>query len=183
MKIEASQIEGVKVIHSEPFKDERGFFNRIFCREELRTIHPDIVIAQINHSMTAKKGTVRGMHFQNPPYAEIKIVRCVKGSIFDVAVDLRKNSSTFLQWHGEILSADNMKALVVPEGCAHGFQSLEDEVEMIYIHSKPYCKSAEGSIRYDDPMIGIQWPLQIAQVSEKDKLMPLLTDKYGGIEI
>jgi dTDP-4-dehydrorhamnose 3,5-epimerase len=183
MKTETSQIEGVKVIHSEPFKDERGFFNRIFCCEELRTIHPDIAIAQINHSMTARKGTVRGMHFQQPPHAEIKIVRCLRGSIFDVAVDLRKNSPTFLQWHGEILSADNMKALVVPEGCAHGFQSLEDAVEMLYIHSKPYCKFAESSIRYDDPMIGIQWQLQIAQVSEKDKLTPLLTDKYGGIEI
>jgi dTDP-4-dehydrorhamnose 3,5-epimerase len=168
MIVENTKIEGVKVIQSEPFRDERGFFNRIFCREELAVIRPDIVIAQMNHSATSLKGTVRGMHFQHPPHAEMKIVRCVKGCIFDVAVDLRKDSPTFLQWHGEILSADNMKALVVPEGCAHGFQSLEDRVEMIYLHTKAYCKEAESTLRYDDPEVAIQWPLQISSVSEKD---------------
>jgi len=169
MNIEQTKITGVVVIHSEPFKDERGFFNRIFCQKELEAIRPNIVIAQINHSMSKNKGTIRGMHFQNPPHAEMKIVRCISGSIFDVAVDLRKDSPTFLQWHGEILSAENMKALVIPEGCAHGFQSLEDDIEIIYISSSPYCKEAEGGIRYDEPKIGIQWPLPVTIISEKDK--------------
>jgi dTDP-4-dehydrorhamnose 3,5-epimerase len=176
-----TKIDGVKVILSEPFRDERGFFNRIFCQEELSAICSNMVIAQINHSMTALKGSVRGMHFQYPPHAEMKIVRCVRGSIFDVAVDLRKDSLTFLHWHGEILSADNMKAFVVPEGCAHGFQSLEDTIEMIYLHTKVYCKTAEGTLRYDDPKIGIQWPLQVSHISEKDLSAPLITQNYGGI--
>lgn len=181
MIIENTKIDGVKVVLSEPFKDERGFFNRIFCQKELAAIRPDIVITQINHSMTAIKGSVRGMHFQYPPHAEMKIVRCVRGSIFDVAVDMRKKSPPFLQWHGEILSADNMKALVVPEGCAHGFQSLEDAIEMIYIHTKDYCKTAEGTVRYDDPKIGIQWPLQVSHISAKDTSSPFLSPDYGGI--
>jgi dTDP-4-dehydrorhamnose 3,5-epimerase len=169
MKIEQTKIAGVSVIHSEPFKDDRGFFNRIFCQKELDVIRSGIVIAQINHSMTKTKGTIRGMHFQNPPHAEMKVVRCIKGSIFDVAVDLRKDSAAFLQWHGEILSADNMKALVIPEGCAHGFQSLEDDIEMIYMSTSPYNREAEGGIRFDDLKISIQWPLPVTLISEKDK--------------
>jgi len=169
MKLEQTKIEGVFAIHSEPFKDERGFFNRIFCQKELEVIKPGIVIAQVNHSMTKTKGTIRGMHFQNPPHAEMKIIRCVKGSIFDVAVDLRKDSPTFLQWHGEVLSAENMKALVVPEGCAHGFQSLEDDIEMVYMSTSPYCKEAESGVRFDEPKVGVKWPLPVSVVSEKDR--------------
>jgi dTDP-4-dehydrorhamnose 3,5-epimerase len=181
MIIENTKIDGVRVIISEPFKDERGFFNRIFCQEELAAIRSNIVIAQINHAMTKLKGSIRGMHFQFLPHGEMKIIRCVKGSIFDVAVDLRKNSPTFLQWHGEVLSAGNMKALVVPEGCAHGFQSLKDDIEMIYLHTKSYCKEAEGSIRYDEPRVGIQWPFKATCVSEKDLSYPFITDDYEGI--
>jgi len=181
MKIAQTIITGVTVIHSDPFKDERGFFNRIFCQKELEVIQPDIVIAQINHSMTKQKGTIRGMHFQNPPHAEMKIVRCIKGSIFDVAVDLRKDSPTFLQWHGEVLSAENMKALVIPEGCAHGFQSLEDDIEMIYLHTQFYSKQSEGAIRYDEPKINIQWPLDHTVISEKDMSYTFLPNSYEGI--
>ena len=165
----ATQIEGVMVISSEPFRDERGFFERIFCQKELDIIRKDIVIAQINHSMTKIKGTIRGMHFQYPPHAEMKIFRCIKGSVFDVAVDLRKGSPTFLQWHGEILSVDNMKALVIPEGCAHGFQALENDSEVVYMSTSPYCRESESGIRFDDPKVGIQWPLAITSLSEKDK--------------
>jgi len=171
MKIEQTKITGVIVIRSEPFVDDRGFFNRIFCQKELEVIQPNIVIAQINHSMTRTRGSIRGMHFQYPPHAEMKIVRCVKGSIFDVAVDLRKDSPTFLQWHGEILSAENMKALVIPEGCAHGFQSLEDDIEMIYMSTAPYCKEAEYGIRFNEPKVGIQWPLPVTVISEKDSTL------------
>jgi dTDP-4-dehydrorhamnose 3,5-epimerase len=181
MKIEQTKIAGVDVIHSDPFKDNRGFFNRIFCQKELEAIRPNIVIAQINHSMTKTKGTIRGMHFQYPPHCEMKIVRCIKGSIFDVAVDLRNDSHTFLQWHGEILSAENMKALVIPEGCAHGFQSLEDDIEMIYMSTSPYCKDAESGIRYDDTKVDIQWPLNRTVISERDISNSFLTDNYEGI--
>ena len=183
MKIEQTKITDVSVILAEPFKDERGFFNRIFCQKELEVIRPDIVIAQINHSMTKQKGTIRGMHFQNPPHAEMKIVRCIKGSIFDVAVDLRKDSPTFLQWHGEELSAENMKAFVIPEGCAHGFQSLEDDVEMIYLHTQFYSKQSEGAIRYDEPKINIQWPLDHTVISEKDMSYPFLPNSYEGLTL
>ena len=169
MKIINTPIEGVKIISSEPFKDERGFFNRIFCQKELEGIRPNIIITQINHSMTKTKGAIRGMHFQHPPHAEMKIVRCIKGSIFDVAIDLRRDSLTFLQWYGEVLSVKNMKALVVPEGCAHGFQSLEDNIEIVYMTTTPYCKKAEDGIRYNDQKINIQWPLPATVLSEKDK--------------
>jgi dTDP-4-dehydrorhamnose 3,5-epimerase len=181
MKIEKTKITDIVVIHSEPFKDERGFFNRIFCQKELEAIRPGIVIAQINHSMTKTKGTIRGMHFQYPPHAEMKIIRCVKGSIFDVAVDLRKDSPTFLQWHGEVLSAENMKALVIPEGCAHGFQSLEDDIEMIYLHTQLYSKQSEGAIQYNEPRVNIQWPLDTTTVSEKDMSYQPLSNSYEGI--
>jgi len=182
--IRDTKIAGVQVIDSEPFRDERGFFNRIFCHEEFATVRPNLVIAQINHSMTRRKGTVRGMHFQYPPHAEMKIVRCIKGSIYDVAVDLRKGSPTFLQWHGETLSAENMKALVIPEGCAHGFQTLEDDVETIYFCTQAYCKQVESGIRFDDPAISINWMLPVSQTSEKDKSLQLLIkDTFQGLEI
>jgi dTDP-4-dehydrorhamnose 3,5-epimerase len=181
MKIDQTKIAGVCVIHSEPFIDNRGFLNRIFCQKELETIRPNIVIAQINHSMTKIKGTIRGMHFQYPPHSEMKIVRCIKGSIFDVAVDLRKDSPAFLQWHGEIISAENMKALVIPEGCAHGFQSLEDNIEMIYMSTSPYNKEAESGIRYDDPKIKILWPLKRTVISEKDMSCSFLPYDYESI--
>lgn len=183
MIIADTKIEGVKIILSKQFLDDRGFFNRVFCQRELEVIRPHIVIAQINHSMTKYKGTIRGMHFQYPPHAEMKIVRCVHGSIFDVVVDLRKNSSTFLQWHGEILSASNMKTLVIPEGCAHGFQSLEDNIEMIYLSTAFYCKEYENTIRYDDPRVDISWPCPIVNVSVKDMRHALIADDFGGIII
>ncbi len=181
MKLEQTKISKVFTIHTEPFKDDRGFFNRIFCQKELEAIRPGIVIAQINHSMTKTKGTIRGMHFQYPPHAEMKIVRCTKGSIFDVAVDLRKDSLTFLQWHGEVLSAENMKALVIPEGCAHGFQSLEDDIEMVYLHTQFYSKQSEGAVHYDDPKIAIKWPQNCTAISEKDSAYPFLANNYEGI--
>jgi dTDP-4-dehydrorhamnose 3,5-epimerase len=181
MYIKMTKIADVVVIHCEPFKDERGFLNRIFCQKELEDIRPGIVIAQINHSMTKTKGTIRGMHFQYPPHAEMKIVRCVKGSIFDVAVDLRKDSPTFLQWHGEILSAENMKAFVIPEGCAHGFQSLEYDIEMLYLHTQFYSKQSEGAILFNEPRVNIQWPLDTTTVSEKDMSYHPLSNSYEGI--
>ena len=183
MKIINSKISNVFIIESDPHNDNRGYFNRIFCQKEMNMIQPGIIIAQINHSMTKHKGTIRGMHYQNQPNAELKIVRCIKGSIFDVAVDIRRNSSTFFQWHGEILSAQNMKALVIPEGCAHGFQTLEDNTEMIYMNTKFYAKESENTIRYNEPLINIQWPLECTQISEKDMSSIFLSSDFQGIEI
>jgi len=181
MIVENTEINDVKIVHSEPFFDERGFLNRIFCQEELYSIRQNMIIEQINHTMTVSKGTVRGLHFQYPPHAELKIVRCIKGSIFDVAVDLRKDSLTFLKWHGEILSEDNKRSLVIPEGLAHGFQSLEDNVEMLYFHTKSYCSESEGCFRYDDPKINIQWPISVAYISEKDLSASFVPNNYGGV--
>jgi dTDP-4-dehydrorhamnose 3,5-epimerase len=181
MIIDDTKIDGVKIISSEPFHDNRGFFNRIFCQKELEVVRSNMIVAQINHSMTKAKGTIRGMHFQYPPHAEMKIIRCIKGSIFDVAVDLRKGSPTFLQWHGEVLSAENMKALVIPEGCAHGFQSLEDDIEMVYLHTASYNKDLEGTIRYNDPALNIKWPFDTVTVSEKDKSYQFITKDWEGV--
>lgn len=183
MIIENVGIEGLKLITPEPFCDERGYFSRIFCQREMASIKENLVIAQINNSFTKKKGAIRGMHFQYPPRAEIKIVRCVKGKIFDVGVDIRNGSSTFLQWHGEVLSAENQKMLVIPEGFAHGFQTLEDDCEIIYFNTAFYSKEFESAISYKDPKIGIKWPEKITVVSEKDANHPYINENFEGIKI
>jgi len=179
MIIENVGIDGLKLITPKPFFDERGYFSRIFCQKETIEIKENLVIAQINNSFTKKKGTIRGMHFQYPPHAEIKIVRCVRGKIFDVGVDLRKDSPTFLQWHGEILSAENQKMFVIPEGFAHGFQTLEDDSEIIYFNTAFYNKEFESAISYKDPKIGIKWLEKVTVVSEKDANHPYIKEDFA----
>ena len=175
MQIENSAvISAVKIITPVPFVDERGSFARIFCVRELAEALNGKNIEQINYSSTKIKGSIRGMHFQKPPHSEIKIVRCTKGSIFDVAVDLRKDSPTFLKWHGEVLSEQNGKMLLVPEGFAHGFQTLENNVEMIYSITASYHKESEGSIRFDEPLVNIEWKLPPAVLSQKDLAVAFL---------
>lgn len=181
MKIEDVEIEGVKIISPEPFCDERGEFSRIFCQNEMSEIAEALTIRQINHSKTSKKGTIRGLHFQYPPHSEIKIVRCVKGEIFDAVVDLRKDSKTFLKWHGEVLSAENQKMIVVPKGFAHGFQTLADDSEIIYFNTEFYCTELEGALKYDDPEIGINWPIEVTVVSDKDASLEYIDEKMYGI--
>lgn len=184
MRIETTNIAGVAVIIPEAFTDERGSFSRIFCRQELAAVmRPGLTIEQMSHSTTVKKGCVRGMHFQLPPHAELKIVKCIKGSVFDVAVDLRQGSPTFLHWYGLRLTAENMKALIVPEGCAHGFQTLEDNVELVYMTTAAYCVKAEGSLRYDEPRVGITWPEPISLISAKDASQPWLLPDFHGIAL
>ena len=183
MKIEKTDIAGVAVIIPEPFTDERGSFRRFFCRHELANLRPNLIIEQASHSLTQKKGCVRGMHFQHAPHAELKIITCVKGSVFDVAVDLREGSPTFLRWHGLCLSAENMKALVVPEGCAHGFQTLEENSELIYLATAPYNKEYEGTLRYDEPRVGIAWPEPISLISPKDAAQPCLLPSFKGLAL
>ena len=183
MKITDTKLKDVHVIEAEVFKDERGEFSRIFCYEKLKPVLNGKPIKQINRSITRKIGAIRGMHFQNIPSAEIKIVRCLKGRVFDVAVDLRTDSPTFLNWVGIELSPINNHALVVPEGCAHGFQVLEESSELLYLHTASYDPTAEGAIRFDDPLIGISWPIIPTEISQRDLTHPYLDKAFKGIFI
>ncbi len=181
MKFSKTKLNGLFVIKLEPFQDERGKFFRVYCENELNDIGHNKKIVQINQSLTKKKGTIRGMHFQYPPKAEIKMVRCLKGSVFDVAIDLRIISPTFLKWHGEILTEDNMMVLYIPEGFAHGFQTLENDSELLYLHTELYNSHYEGGITYNDPKINIKWPLELTDISERDKSFKLIGEDFQGI--
>jgi len=174
-------IAGLQVIQRKPIGDSRGYLERLFCAEELQAFIPGKHIAQINHTLTATSGTVRGIHFQHPPHAETKFVSCLRGEVFDVAVDLRHNSPTFLRWHAERLSADNHKTLVIPEGFAHGFQTLTDDCEMLYLHTVAYQPGAEGGLNAQDPRLAIQWPLPVAGLSARDAAHPFLSHSFSGV--
>ena len=136
---------------------------------------------QLNHSFTNSRGTIRGMHYQLPPHREIKMVRCIAGAVLDVAIDLREGSETFLHWTSVELTADNQQMIYIPEGFAHGFQALTDNCELLYHHSAFYTPGSEGGIRYDDPVINIQWPLPVTDISDRDSSHPLLNDSFKGI--
>ncbi len=169
------------VVEPEPFKDERGSFARIFCQQELHAVLGKKRIVQVNHSRTGRKGAIRGMHFQWPPRSEIKMVKCVFGAVLDVIIDLRKKSPTFLRWHGEVLSKENMKMMYVPEGFAHGFQTLEEQTELFYFHTEYYSPAHEAAVRFDDPMIGIKWPLAVTDISTRDAQHAFLDDDFQGV--
>ena len=181
MKYSPTPLKNAWVVEAEHIFDHRGNFVRFFCQNELRKIHQGKPIAQMNYSITVKKGAIRGMHFQHPPMAETKLVRCLCGTVMDVIVDLRQNSSTFLQWHGEVISGENMKMLFIPEGFAHGFQTLEENCELLYLHTEFYSPTHEEGIRHDDPRIGIEWPLEVSEISERDRNHPFLTPDFSGI--
>lgn len=176
-----TSLVGSFVIDLEPRSDERGWFARYYCKEEFEKIGHTKEWVQMNHSFTNKKGSIRGMHFQVQPFREIKMLRCIAGSVYDVIIDLRKGSSTFLQWMGVELSAANKKMLYIPEGFAHGFQCMEDDCELIYHHSEFYKPGAEAGIRYNDPLINIKWPLPLTVISSRDEEHPYLTEQFKGI--
>ncbi|MCF8196774.1 MAG: dTDP-4-dehydrorhamnose 3,5-epimerase [Polynucleobacter sp.] len=176
-------ISGLRIIRRKLIGDNRGFLTRIFCVDELKKAGWNRPVVQINQTVTKKRGTVRGMHFQTPPHAEMKLVSCLQGEIWDVAVDLRKNSPTFLKWHAEILSSENCRSLLIPEGFAHGFQALSDDCELLYLHTSPYVREAEAGIRPNDPYLRVPWPLAFFEISMRDLEHPLLDDKFKGIEI
>lgn len=177
-------LSGLKLIERQYLSDSRGFFSRIFCAEELAIVGWIKSIAQINHTYTAKRGTVRGLHFQHQPHAEMKLVSCVCGEVWDIAIDVRANSPTFLQWHAEILSADNQKALLIPEGFAHGFQTLTDNVELLYCHSAPYIAAAEAGLNPKDENLAITWLMNITEISERDNSHPFLIEtKFTGVSL
>ena len=183
MKIINLDFEGAAVIETEPFVDQRGIFARFFCENELSSIIGNRHFVNINFSKTLKKGTIRGIHFQYPPKAEMKLVRCIRGAIFDVIVDIRKGSPTFLKWHGEVLSAENMKMLCVPEGFAHGFQVLEENSEIIYMVSNFYSPENEEGLNYADPILGIDWQIVPEDISDKDMHHKMISDNFRGIEL
>lgn len=161
--------------------DARGFLQRVWCQQEWQAIFGERQIAQINHTYSAKAGTLRGLHFQRPPYAEAKYVSCLRGRVLDVAVDLRPDSPTFLQWHAEELSATNLKSLFIPEGFAHGFQTLEDDCEMLYLHSAGYLAEAEGGLNALDPRLAIPWPLPVSEQSVRDREFTFIDDLFSGV--
>ena len=168
-----TSLPGTFVIELERREDDRGFFARSFCQHEFaeRGLNPRI--AQCNVSFNAKRGTLRGMHFQAPPHAEAKVVRCTQGSVWDVVLDLRPQSPTFKRWHGVELSAANRQALYIPEGVAHGFQTLTDDSELLYLMSEFYEPGAARGVRWDDPAFKIAWPVADARISERDRSFPL----------
>jgi dTDP-4-dehydrorhamnose 3,5-epimerase len=176
-------LAGLQKITRQTLGDNRGYLSRLFCSDELRNVGWVKPIAQINHTFTQKQGVVRGMHFQRPPYAEMKLVSCIKGEVWDVAIDLRQRSPTFLQWHAEKLSADNQCALLIPEGFAHGFQTLSPECELLYLHSMPYNAEHEDALNMLDPTLNIEWPLAITEVSERDKTHPTIHSSFKGLII
>jgi dTDP-4-dehydrorhamnose 3,5-epimerase len=167
-------IAGVVVLDVQRIEDERGFFGRVWCQEEMRQHGIDPQVAQVNTARNLRKGTVRGMHYQADPHAETKVVRCTRGSVFDVAVDLRPSSPTRKQWVGVELSADNGRMLVIPPGCAHGYQTLEDGTDLMYLTSAMYARAAATGVRHDDPAFGIRWPLPVAVLSSADASWPRL---------
>lgn len=174
-------ISDLFVLQRKPIADARGFFCRFFCAEEFQSIGLTKPIAQINHTYTKKKGAVRGLHFQYPPCAEVKIVSCLQGEIFDVAVDIRKDSPTFLRWFGISISADNKKSLFIPAGFAHGFQALTEDTETLYLVTADYNPAKEDALNAEDPLLGVRWPAKITELSDKDKAVPFIDQTYQGI--
>lgn len=179
--IHATPIDGLRVLQRKPIGDSRGYLERLFCTDELQALLPGKRIEQINHTLTSGRGTVRGLHFQHPPHAETKFVHCLRGEVFDVAVDLRRGSPTFLRWHAEVLGAGNHRTFVIPEGFAHGFQALSDECEMLYFHTAAYRQDAEGGLNPRDPRLAIAWPLPVAGLSPRDAAHALLDAHFDGV--
>jgi dTDP-4-dehydrorhamnose 3,5-epimerase len=176
-------LAGLKLIERQRLADDRGFLSRLFCSDELAFAGWEKSIAQINHTFTSKRGTVRGLHYQNTPHTEMKMVSCIRGVIWDVAVDLRFNSPTFMQWHAQILSEDNGHALLIPEGFAHGFQSLENDCELLYMHTMAYSPESEDALRFNEERLAISWPLPISEISARDSSHPPLNLEFIGIKL
>ncbi|MGI9553011.1 MAG: dTDP-4-dehydrorhamnose 3,5-epimerase [Aurantibacter sp.] len=183
MIFQSTSLQGAYTISLEPFQDHRGLFARTFCAEEFEKIGHRQPFVQFNHSHTNHKGALRGLHYQNPPFAEIKLIRCIHGGVYDVIVDIRKDSPTFLEHVGVELTEENMQMIYVPEGFAHGFQTLENDTQLIYHHTAYYQPSAEGGLRYDDPVLNIKWPLPITDLSKKDERFPHLGSDFSGLQL
>jgi dTDP-4-dehydrorhamnose 3,5-epimerase len=183
MRFTATEIEGAWIVDLEERTDDRGFFARAFCREEFAAHGLDFDVQQANISRSERAGTLRGLHFQYPPAGETKFVRCISGAIHDVAVDLRAGSPTFGRHVGTELSATNHRALIVPAGCAHGFMSLLDGTEAMYLVNQKYTPAEEGGLRYDDPDLGIVWPMAATTLSDKDLSWASFDEQRASISL
>ena len=183
MRLRETPLAGLLLMETAPIRDERGQFDRVFCETQCSELRPNLHWTQINVSTTAHLGTIRGMHFQYPPAAEAKLIRCLRGRVFDVAVDVRAGSPTFLRWHGVELSERKPLQVFIPEGFAHGFQTLENDCELLYLHSAPYNPESEGGINPSDPLLNIKWPLQVLNMSQRDRERPFLTESFEGISV
>jgi dTDP-4-dehydrorhamnose 3,5-epimerase len=179
----ATPLQGLQLMQRKPLGDSRGYLERMFCQSDFAELLNGKTIVQINHTLTEKIGTIRGMHFQHPPYAETKFVMCLKGEVYDIAVDVRADSPTFLQWHGEILSAANHKTFLIPAGFAHGFQTLTDGCEMLYFHTAAYQSNAEAALNALDPKLAIAWPVQVTEQSTRDKQHPMINPDFQGVTL
>ena len=183
LSVTSTPLAGLRLVQRERIGDARGFLARVFCGDELRDAGWVKPIAQVNHTFTARRGTVRGLHFQHPPHTEMKLVTCLRGEVWDVAVDLRQGSPTLLQWHAATLSAENGHALLIPEGFAHGFQALSDDVEMLYCHSCAYTSGAESGLNPRDVRLAIGWPLAINDISQRDAEHAAIDGDFKGVRV
>lgn len=177
----STPIQGLMVLQRKPLADARGYLQRLFDADALAACGWHQAVAQVNHTLTLRRGSVRGMHVQRAPQAEMKLISCLRGAVWDVALDLRQNSPTFLQWHAQLLSAENHCAYLIPAGVAHGFQTMCDEVEMLYCHSAPYAPSCELGVNPLDARVAISWPLPVTEISDKDQQWPMLDGEFEGV--
>jgi dTDP-4-dehydrorhamnose 3,5-epimerase len=182
MKFHPLEIKGAYLIDIDYMADDRGGFARTFCKDEFAQIGHTKEFVQLNQSWNNKKGTLRGMHYQVLPFKEIKLVRCVRGSVYDVIIDLRKGSPTFLKSAGIELSEQNKKMLYIPEGLAHGFQTLEDDSQLVYHHTEYYKPGFEAALHHADPALGIKWPLPVTAISDRDRYHPYINTSFKGLE-
>lgn len=180
-QVRETPLAGLLDLERRRLSDSRGFLSRLFCGAEFEALGWQHPVAQINHSFTLRKGTIRGMHFQFPPHGEMKLVSCLRGEVWDVAVDIRADSPTFLRWYGAVLSAENCRALLIPEGFAHGFQALQPESELLYCHSAPYVAGSEGGLDPLDPQLAITWPLPVTELSDRDRSQPFIHSDFTGV--
>lgn len=178
-----TSLTGLKFLQRNPIGDSRGHLERLFCDNELSGILGEKMIRQINRTLTEKTGTVRGMHYQHPPCAETKFITCLRGEVYDVAVDLRAGSPTFLRWHAEVLNEGNWKTLIIPEGFAHGFQTMTDNCELLYFHTEHYNPEAEAGVHAMDPALAIQWPLPVSEQSNRDQQHPMIDQTFKGVAV
>jgi dTDP-4-dehydrorhamnose 3,5-epimerase len=183
LETSATTLPGVTMIQRAPITDERGWLERMYDTTELAEALGTRGIAQVNRTLTRSTATIRGLHFQVQPSAEGKIVSCLRGAIFDVAVDLRRGSSTFLRWHGETLSEENRRSLLIPEGFAHGFQALVDDCELLYFHTAAYDPAKERGLNPLDPRVGIAWPLTVGYMSDRDRSLEPIEAGFEGIVV
>ena len=180
-RVQPTDLKGALVLERNPIADERGFLERLYCEQELQDVFGGRSIRQVNRTITRARGAVRGMHFQRAPHGDLKLVHCLNGTVFDVAVDLRGSSPTFGRWHCVELSGDAPRTFVVPEGFAHGFQTLSENCEMLYFHSAAYVQEAEGGVSPFDPLLAIDWPLEVTEISDRDRSHPPIDDSFRAL--